>query len=97
MRPTTSEVEDHTKRPSMFIRLSRPTNPAAAAAEIAVVPSARKKSRIIGEACSRMPMPAVTLQNSRIHSSQNCGVRTAVFARTSPSVTRARAEEREGS
>ena len=29
-------------------------------------------------------MPAVTLQNSTTHSSQNCGVRTALLAETWP-------------
>jgi hypothetical protein len=48
-----------------------------------LVPSTRKKSWIIGDACSRMPMPAVTLQNSTTHRSQNCGVRMACEARTS--------------
>ena len=34
-------------------------------------------------------MPAVTLQNSTVHSSQNCGVRTALFADTLAVVTSA--------
>ena len=34
-------------------------------------------------------MPAVTLQNSTVQSSQNCGVRTALAAETSFSVTSA--------
>src|SRR3954449_9609008 len=69
LRPTTSEVEDHTKRPVMLHSDRSPTKPAAAAA--VTLP---KKSWIIGAACSRMPMPAVTLQNRTVHSSQNCGV-----------------------
>jgi hypothetical protein len=40
-----------------------PTNPPATATVTDDVPSSRKKSWIIGEACSRMPMPAVTLQS----------------------------------
>src|SRR5436190_19519298 len=60
---------------------SRPTKPAAAAAV-----TLEKKSWIIGAACSRMPMPAVTLQNSTVHSSQNCGVLIALVAVTLPLV-----------
>src|SRR4051794_40999391 len=60
---------------------SRPTKPAAAAA--VTLP---KKSWIIGAACSRMPMPAVTLQNRTVHSSQNCGVLIAFVAVTLPPV-----------
>jgi hypothetical protein len=56
---------------------SRPTKPAAAAAV-----TLGKKSWIIGAACSRMPMPAVTLQNRTVHSSQNCGVLIAFVAVT---------------
>jgi hypothetical protein len=47
----------------------------------------RKKSWIIGAACSRMPMPAVTLQKSTTHSSQNCLVFTALPAETFSVVT----------
>ncbi len=36
-----------------------------------------------------MPIPAVTLQKSTIHSSQNCGVLIALFADTFSVVTRA--------
>ena len=43
----------------------------------------RKKSWIIGAACSRIPMPAVTLQNRTIHRNTNCGVRIACAAVTS--------------
>ena len=68
---------------------SSPTKPAAAAAETVVSAPSRKKSWIIGAACSRMPMPAVTLQNSTIHSSQNCGVLIALFAETDAVVTMA--------
>src|SRR4051812_49713935 len=60
---------------------SRPTKPAAAAA--VTLP---KKSWIIGAACSRMPMPAVTLQNRTVHSSQNCGVLIAFVAVKLPPV-----------
>lgn len=59
-----------------------PTNPAAAAAVTSAVSPERKKSWIIGPACSRIPMPAVTSQKSTTHSSQNCGVRMALFADT---------------
>ena len=68
---------------------SRPTKPAAAAGATSEVSPLRKKSWIIGLACSRMPMPAVTLQNSTIHSSQNCLVLTALRAETLSVVTRA--------
>src|SRR6476469_5232393 len=72
----------------MLASESRPTKPAAVLAlTVETVPS-RKKSWIIGEACSRMPMPAVTLQNSATHSSQNCGVRVALAAETLAVVTR---------
>src|SRR5918912_3211262 len=85
LRPMTSEVDDHPKRPLMLHSDSRPTKPAAAAA--VTLP---KKSWIIGAACSRMPMPAVTLQNSTVHSSQNCGVLIAFVAVTLPVVIIAR-------
>ena len=62
LRPTLSDRLDQTKRPAMFARLSMPTNPAASAAETEESFPLRKKSWIIGAACSRMPMPAVTLQ-----------------------------------
>ena len=39
-------------------------------------------SWIIGEACSRMPMPAVTLQNNTTQSSQKDRVRMALAAVT---------------
>ncbi len=61
---------------------SRPTKPAAAAAL-----TVSKWSWIIGEACSRMPIPAVTLQNRTTHRSQNCRVRMAFAAVTFPVVT----------
>src|SRR3954464_2370395 len=80
-RPTLSEGDDHTKRPVMLHSDSRPTKPAAAAAV-----TLEKKSWIIGAACSRMPMPAVTLQNSTVHSIQNCGVLIAFVAVTLPAV-----------
>src|ERR1035437_4669196 len=44
------------------------------------VPPWRKKSWIIVLACSRMPIPAVTLQNSTVHNSQNWGVLIALDA-----------------
>src|SRR3954463_10684904 len=77
LRPITSEVEDQTKRPVMFARESSPTKPAAATASTEL-----KKSWIIGEACSRMPMPAVTLQNNTTQSSQKDRVRMALAAVT---------------
>src|SRR3954447_7791512 len=76
-RPITSDVDDHTKRPLMLHSDSRPTKPAAAAAV-----TLGKKSWIIGAACSRMPIPAVTWQNSTIHSSQNWRVLIAFVAVT---------------
>src|SRR4051794_41400996 len=79
LRPTTSDVEDQPNRPLMLHSDSRPTNPAAAAAL-----TLGKKSWIIGAACSRMPMPAVTLQNRTVQSSQNCGVLIAFVAVTFP-------------
>src|SRR3954451_3258168 len=81
LRPITSEGVDHPKRPLMLHSESRPTKPAAAAAV-----TLEKKSWIIGAACSRMPMPAVTLQNRTVHSSQNCGVLIAFVAVTLPDV-----------
>src|SRR5215211_7864774 len=77
----TSDVDDHPKRPLMLHSDRTPTKPAAAAA--VTLP---KKSWIIGAACSRMPMPAVTLQNRTVQSSQNCGVLIAVVAVTLPAV-----------
>src|SRR3954449_2315910 len=82
LRPMKSDVEDHTKRPLMLHSDRTPTKPAAAAAV-----TLEKKSWIIGAACSRMPMPAVTLQNRTVHSSQNCGVLMAFVAVTFPRVT----------
>src|ERR687894_801441 len=82
-----SDVEDHTNRPPMLNSDSTPTKPAAVAAATVEVSPVRKKSWIIGEACSRMPMPAVTLQNSTVHSSQNCGVLMALLAETLSVVT----------
>src|SRR3954454_2485012 len=77
LRPMRSDVEDHTKRPLMLHSESRATKPAAEAAL-----TVSKWSWIIGEACSRMPMPAVTLQHSTTHKSQNCGVLIALAAVT---------------
>src|SRR5262245_25459694 len=78
LRPIRSDVDDQMNRPDMFASDSRPTNPAAS-----VALTLEKKSWIIGAACSRIPMPAVTLQNSTVHRSQNCGVRIARSAVTS--------------
>ena len=66
---------------------SSPTNPAAAAALTVEVSPTRKKSWLIGAACSRIPMPAVTLQNRTTQSSQNCGVLIALVAETLAVVT----------
>ena len=92
LRPITSDVADHPIRPPMLHSDSRPTKPAAAAAV-----TVAKWSWIIGDACSRMPMPAVTLQNSTTHSSQNCGVRMAFAAVTFPRVTSVRSAACSGS
>src|SRR5687768_14660239 len=78
----TSDVDDHPNRPAMLHSDSTPTNPVAAAAVTVEASPSRKKSWIIGAACSRMPMPAVTLQNSTTQSSQNCGVLIALAADT---------------
>src|SRR5215217_6742338 len=67
----------------MLARDNSPTKPAAAAGVIQ-----EKKSWIIGEACSRTPIPAVTLQKSTVHNSQNCGVRIELLADTSAVVCR---------
>src|SRR3954469_11159443 len=85
-----SDVDDQTNRPAMLNKESRPTKPPAAATVTAEVVPVRKKSWIIGLACSRMPMPAVTLQNRTIHRSQNDRVRIALAADTWPAVTRDR-------
>src|ERR1044072_808459 len=77
LRPIRSDVDDQTNRPLMLQSDSRPTKPAAAAAL-----TVSKWSWIIGDACSRIPMPAVTLQHSTTHRSQNCGVRIALAAVT---------------
>jgi hypothetical protein len=83
-----SEVDDQTNRPAMLNSESTPTNPAAAATATAdLPPESRKKSWIIGLACSRMPMPAVTLQNSTIQSSQKARVRIELAADTLAVVT----------
>src|SRR3990170_3801095 len=84
----TSEVDDQANRPAMLKIDSRPTNPAAAETATVDVPlSLRKKSWIIGLACSRMPMPAVTLHSSTTHSNQNWGVRIAFAVDTFAVVT----------
>src|SRR5918997_376780 len=87
LRPMTSDVDDQTNRPAMLNSDSSPTKPPAAATLTLDVPLSRKKSWIIGLACSRMPMPAVTLQNSTTHSSQNDRVLTALAADTLAVVT----------
>src|SRR4051794_15435150 len=97
LRPMKSEVVDHPNRPPMLNSESRPTKPAAAAAATADVVPVRKKSWIIGDACSRIPMPAVTLQNSATQSSQNCGVLIELAADTLSVVTRDLALTVEGS
>src|SRR4051794_40051774 len=66
---------------------SGPTTPPAAATLTLDTPLSRKKSWIIGLACSRMPIPAVTLQNSTIHRSQKERVLIALFALTLAVVT----------
>src|ERR1700728_1814618 len=93
----TSEKEDQKKRPSMLKRLSSPTKPpatsavclATAATErllaglmLFIALGVRNISWIMGEACSRMPMPAVTLTQRMTQSSQNCGVLGASSAVT---------------
>ena len=75
-------------RPAMLNSDRTPTKPAAAAAATVVEPFSRKKSWIIGAACSSSPMPAVTLQNRTVHSSQNWGVLMALAAETLLVVTR---------
>src|SRR6476620_1629808 len=82
-----SDVLDQTNRPAMLASDSTPTKPPAAAALTLEVPPSRKKSWIIGAACSRMPMPAVTLQKSTTQSNQNWGVLIAFAADTSAVVT----------
>src|SRR5918997_5091693 len=89
LRPMTSDVVDQTKRPAMLNSDRTPTKPAAADAATSEPSPSRKKSWIIGAACSRMPIPAVTLQKSTVHSSQNCGVLMALLAETLSVVTRA--------
>src|SRR3712207_6227902 len=84
-----SDVVDHANRPPMLNSDNTPTKPAAVAGRTVEVSPVRKKSWIIGEACSRMPMPAVTLQKRTVHSSQNCGVLIALAAETLSVVTRA--------
>ena len=60
---------------------SRPTKPPAAAALTLDVSPLAEEVLDHRAACSRMPMPAVTLQNSTTQSSQNCGVLIALAAR----------------
>src|SRR4029079_3844077 len=77
LRPIRSDVDDQTKRPLMLQSERKATKPAAAAAL-----TVSKWSWIIGDACSRMAMPAVTLAHSTTQSSQNCGVLIALAAVT---------------
>ena len=65
----------------MLKRLSRPAKPPPTAA---VVPN---MSWHISDAWPRMPIPAVTLRQSSIQRSQNCGVLQAISTATSASVT----------
>src|SRR5215218_6216244 len=88
LRPMKSDVVDQVNRPAMLNSDRTPTKPAAADAATREPSPVRKKSWIIGAACSRMPMPAVTLQNSTTHSSQNCGVLTEFRADTFSVVTK---------
>src|ERR1700759_4491445 len=81
LRPTTSDVDDQTNRPSMLVSDSSATKPAAAVAPTGA-DVCLKKSPIIGAAFSRMPMPAVTLKHNTIHRNQNCGVLIALAADT---------------
>src|SRR5689334_24901547 len=83
-RPRKSEVEDQRMRPAEFASDRIATNPPAAmpSATFAFASSVLKKSTYIGFAFSRMPMPAVTLKQRTTHSSQNCGVLTALVADT---------------
>src|SRR5690349_5214511 len=83
-RPRKSDVEDQMIRPAELHSDSMATKPAAAAARDAAspLPESGKKSRKIGAARSRIPMPAVTLKQSTTQSSQNCGVLIAFLADT---------------
>src|SRR6266540_3782352 len=81
LRPTRSDVDDQTNRPSMLHSESSATNPAADATPTGVA-VLLKKSWIIGDAFSRIPMPAVTLKHSTTHRHQNCGVLIALAADT---------------
>src|SRR3954447_3292647 len=81
-RPTTSEADDQTNRPSMLDSERIDTNAPAAAPMTGAGPAGAKKSWEIGGAFSRMPMPAVTLKHSTTQSSQNCGSLIAVAADT---------------
>ncbi|CAM3576004.1 hypothetical protein DESA109040_16885 [Deinococcus saxicola] len=80
LRPRRSLVVDQKNRPPMLKMLSRPTNPAAAAA-VTPLPAPSTLSLniswIMTLACPRTPIPAVTFRNSTANSSQNCGVRKA--------------------
>src|SRR6185437_884635 len=87
LRPIRSDVDDQANRPAMLNSESTPTKPLAAATATVEVPLVRKKSWIIGLACSRMPIPAVTLQNSTTHRSQNDRVLIGLFALTLSVVT----------
>src|SRR6185312_16032717 len=87
LRPIRSDVVDQPNRPPMLNSDRTPTKPPAAATLTLETPLFRKKSWIMGLACSRMPIPAVTLQKSTIHSNQNERVLIALFALTLAVVT----------
>src|SRR4051812_35652064 len=74
-----------------------PTKPPAAATLTLETPLVRKKSWIIGLACSRIPIPAVTLQKSTIHNSQNDRDRIALAAAALAVVAKGFAATVEGS
>src|ERR1700693_4359002 len=82
LRPSRSDYDDQPIRPSMLASDSSATNPAAAEASTALLGAVGKKSWEIGDAFSRMPIPAVTLKHSTTQSSQNWGVLMALAADT---------------
>jgi len=59
----------------MLNRLKSPTKPPAPTGPMGSL----NNSWIIGDACSKIPISAVTLAHSPTHWSQNCGVLNAVF------------------
>src|SRR3954467_15058591 len=82
LRPITSDSDDQPIRPSALASERIATNPAAAAVSAAGLVASGKKSWKIGEARSRIPIPAVTLKQRTTQSSQNCGVLIALAAET---------------